>query len=263
VFTKLLGLNYIIVYKKGSENSVDDALSRRPDSSQSCYVVSFTKPKWLDLVVKRYDNDSSTKELITKLTLDDQVVPNFTWAGGLLRYKSRIWVGAYSELQLKLIYAMHKGHRSGAPVTYRRIKQMFAWKDMKEGIHEFVQSCLICQQAKPDRSKTPRLLQPLSVSDAAWQIISLDFVEGLPQSDSANCVLVVVDELTKYAHFLKLRHPYTVVTVAKLFLDQIYRLHGMPQSIISNRDKIFTSLFWKELFHLSQVQLRMSSVYHP
>lgn len=74
---------------------------------------------------------------------------------------------------------------------------------------------------------------------------------------------MVVDSFIKYAHFLALSHPYTAVSVAKLFLNQVYKLHGMPTAIISDRDRIFTSKFWSELFHLADVKLRMSSSYHP
>jgi hypothetical protein len=155
------------------------------------------------------------------------------------------------------------GGHLGVPVTYRRMKQIFAWKGMKSVVQDFVQSCVICQQAKPDKAKSPGLLQPMPMPNAAWQIISIDFVECLPLSGNANCILVVVDKFTKYAHFLLLKHPYTAMTVSKLFLDQVYRLHGMPLFIISDRDKVFTSLFWRELFSLAQIQLRMSTAYHP
>jgi hypothetical protein len=144
-----------------------------------------------------------------------------------------------------------------------RIKNLFAWHGMKSAVHTFVQTCLTCQQSKPDRSKLPGLLQPLQVPSHAWKIISLDFVEGLPTSGSANCILVVVDSFTKYGHFLPLHHPFTATTVAKLFMNQIYRLHGLPSAIVSDRDKIFTSKFWSELFRLADVTLNMSSSYHP
>lgn len=112
---------------------------------------------------------------------------------------------------------------------------------MKKAVHLFVKSCSVCQQANPDRSKLPGLLRPLPVPSSAWQIISLDFVEGLPASDSANCVLVVVDSLTKYGHFIPLRHPFTAVVVAQSFMSNVYKLHGMPSIIVSDRDRIFTS----------------------
>jgi hypothetical protein len=164
-------------------------------------------------------------------------------------------VGSDPELKLQLIaivYDSSVGGHSGVPVTYRRMKQLFAWKGTRTSVQDYVQSCMICQQAKPNRAKSLGLLQT----------ISMDFVEGLPQSSHATCIMVVIDKFTKYGHFLPLKHPYTSVSVAKLFLDEVYRLHGMPLSIISDRDKIFTSKFWRELFSLAQAQLSMSSVYH-
>jgi hypothetical protein len=91
----------------------------------------------------------------------------------------------------------------------------------------------------------------------------MDFVEGLPQSGQANCILVVVDFFTKYRHFIALHHPFTAPVVAKLFMNQVYRLHGMPSAIVSDRDRIFTSKFWSELFRLADVKLQLSSSYHP
>lgn len=149
------------------------------------------------------------------------------------------------------------------PVTYMRMKKLFAWKGMKAAVHSFVQTCLVCQQAKPDRTKLSGLLQPLEVPQHAWQIISMDFVEGLPQSGQANCILVVVDFFTKYRHFIALHHPFTASVVAKLFMNHVYRLHGMPSAIVSDRDRIFTSKFWSELFRLADVKLQLSSSYHP
>lgn len=134
---------------------------------------------------------------------------------------------------------------------------------MKSVIRDFVSACLTCQQAKPDHSRLPGLLQPLPVPAAAWQMISLDFVEGLPKSRNANCILVVVDSFTKYAHFLPLLHPFTTAGVTKAFMNNVYRLHGLPSVIISDHDHIFTGSFWKKLFRLADVSLHMSSSYHP
>lgn len=99
--------------------------------------------------------------------------------------------------------------------------------------------------------------------ESLWQIISMDFIEALPRSQSYTCILVVVDLFTKYANFLPLRHPFTTLTVAKLFHDQVYKHHGLPQSIVSDRDRVFLSNLRRELFRLADVQLRMSSAYHP
>ncbi|KAL0355853.1 UNVERIFIED_CONTAM: hypothetical protein Sradi_4032200 [Sesamum radiatum] len=91
----------------------------------------------------------------------------------------------------------------------------------------------------------------------------MDFIEGLPASEGKDSVLVIVDRLTNYSHFLPLKHPYTTASIAKVFFDHIYKLHGLPVSIVSDRDKIFTSKLWKELFTLAGVSLNMSSAYRP
>lgn len=91
----------------------------------------------------------------------------------------------------------------------------------------------------------------------------MDFVEGLPESKSKDFILVVVDRFTKYAHFIALAHPYTAATVASLFWKRIHSLHGIPESIVTDRDKVFVSNFWQALFKLLGTQLHYSSAYHP
>jgi len=177
--------------------------------------------------------------MIAKLLIDPASVPQFTLRDGVLRYQNRIWIGANPELQQKILEACHSsalGGHSGFPATYTRMKQLFAWTGMKSAVRKFVQTCLTCQQAKPDRARLPGLLQPLPVPSSAWQIVSLDFVEGLPRSKHGNCILVVIDSFTKYGHFLPLSHPFTAARVAQLFLNQVYKLHGLPEVIISDRD---------------------------
>jgi hypothetical protein len=155
------------------------------------------------------------------------------------------------------------GGHSGFPVTYKKLKQLFAWQGMKIATKTFVRSCASCQQAKPNKAEYPGLLSPLPIPEGAWHIISLDFIEGLPTSGKDNCILVVVDKFSKYAHFVPLHHPFTVAVVAQQFLHQVYRVHGMAMAIILDRDHIFTSQLWQEFFRLANVKLQMSSAYHP
>jgi len=89
------------------------------------------------------------------------------------------------------------------------------------------------------------------------------FCGGATQSGNANCIFVVIDYFTKYGHFLPIHHPITAASIAKVFMQQVYRLHGMPAAIVSDRDRVFTSTFWRELLRLADVLLRMSSAYHP
>jgi IS30 family transposase len=91
----------------------------------------------------------------------------------------------------------------------------------------------------------------------------MDFVEGLPKSEGFDTILVVVDIFFKYAHFISLKHPYTAQGVAQVFLDTMVKLHGAPKTIVSDRDKVFTSSFWTQLFHLMGAKLLFSSAYHP
>lgn len=112
---------------------------------------------------------------------------------------------------------------------------------MKAQVHAYVQSCFTCQQAKPDRSRLPGLLQPLPVPNGSWQVVTMDFIEGLPKSGAADCIMVVVDKFSKFAHFIPLLYPFSAATVAKLYMDHVYKLYCLPQAIITNHDRIFTS----------------------
>lgn len=266
LYSKLAGLQYRIVYKKGSDNVAADALSRYPGEAQVFHISQCT-PTWVQEVIQHYQNDPVAQELLVQLavTASNSSSP-FTLTQGIIRYKGRVWLGNNLPLQSKVISALHDsaiGGHSGFPVTYKRIKQLFYWKGMKSDILKFVQTCGTCQQAKPDRSRYPGLLSPLPIPPHAWHSISMDFIEGLPKSGSMDCILVVVDRFSKYSHFLALSHPFSAAKVAKLFLDNIYKLHGMPDSIVSDRDRVFTSNFWQQLFTLTGTQLCMSSAYHP
>jgi hypothetical protein len=264
-FTKLLGLRYKIQYRRGAENGVADALSRRQHPVE---VLAISSPvhDWLLELQQWYASDAAAQGLLAQLALQPAGSSLFTLRNGVILFKHRIWLGSNKTLQTRVMLALHSspiGGHSGAPVTLQKIRQLFYWPSMRADILQFVQACVVCTQAKPDRSKYPGLLQPLPVPKASWEVISMDFVEGLPSSGSVNAILVVVDKFSKFAHFVPLRHPFTAESVAKLFLDHIYRLHGLPVAIISDRDRVFTSKFWQTLFRLAGVELRMSSAYHP
>lgn len=264
VFTKLLGLQYKIIYRQGHSNRVADALSHR--ISPEINAVSEVVPQWLTDVQNDYSHDPAAQSLMAKLALDPSAVPHFTLTNGLLRCKGRIWLGNDKVLQQRLVAALHTspiGGHSGIPVTYSRLKNLFAWKNMKTTVQQFIQTCQICLQAKPDRSAYPGKLQPLPVPSGAWETIIMDFIAGLPSSGHANCILVVVDKFTKYAHFIPLSHPYTASSVAQVFFVNVYKLHGLPSAIISDRDPVFTSNFWQHLFKITGTDLKLSSSYHP
>jgi hypothetical protein len=91
----------------------------------------------------------------------------------------------------------------------------------------------------------------------------MDFITGLPKSGNKSVIMVVVDRLSKYAHFCALKHPFIASTVAQIFMDQVFKLHGMSHSIVSNRDPTFTINLWQELFKIQGIDLHLSIAYHP
>ena len=129
---------------------------------------------------------------------------------------------------------------------------------MKSNLKRFIRECDICQRIKSDTSSPSSLLQPLSIAITPWTDVSLDFVEGLPKSMGYEVILVVVDRVTKYVHFVLVSHPYNAAKIASLYVHHIFKLHGMPSSTVSDRDATFTSLFWFELFRSQGTVLAMS-----
>jgi transposase InsO family protein len=128
---------------------------------------------------------------------------------------------------------------------------------------EHVCACEVSQQNKVENLHPVGLLQPLDVPMIVWAHVSMDFMEGFPRVNGKTIILTIMDLFSKYAHFLPMSHPYTTTSVAKVFFDAIIKLHGIPESIVSDRDPVFTSKFWIELFTLSGIKLQLSSAIHP
>jgi hypothetical protein len=217
-------------------------------------------------VINSYVSDPDAQRRLAELAISSPDEHGYDLKQGLIRFQGRIWLGANTALQTKLISALHSsavGGHSGIQATYQRIKRLFAWHGMKVSVTEFVQQCKVCQHAKHLNTHPAGLLQPLPVPEGAWRDITMDFVEGLPCSEGYNAILVVVDRFTKFSHFVPLRHPFTAPQVARIFVDSVVKLHGMPHSITSDRDKIFTSNFWKLLFQSLGTKLQFTTAYHP
>lgn len=220
---------------------------------------------WLQNLQDIYAQDPEAVKLLQELSIKSPS-GHYELVKGIIYYKSRVWIGNATDLQQQILSTLHDsavGRHSGSEATYNRVKRLFAWPHLQKTVKTFVSQCAICQQAKTERVAYPGQLSLLPVPDSSWKCISMDFIEGLPKSKSFNCILVVVDRFTKYAHFLPLSHPFNAPQVATLFMDNIFKLHGLPKSIVSDRDKIFTSKFWRGLFNLLGIKLHMSSSYHP
>lgn len=267
---KLMEYDYTIEYKSGKENLVADALSRSPnlkgEEAESCQVIAVVVPEWVQDIKKSYETDIQAHKILNMIGTTADPDGNYQLESGLLKYKGRLYVGESTDIKHQLLTVYHSsafGGHSGIRATYHRIKKLFYWPGMKKSIENHIKACPTCQVTKAEHIHIPGLLNPLEIPDMAWTHITMDFIEGLPKSRGKDVILVVVDRLTKYAHFIALAHPYTVEQVVKAFMDNIHRLHGMPMVIVNDRDRVFTSKFFQEVFNSQKVQLRFSTAYHP
>jgi hypothetical protein len=177
-----------------------------------------------------------------------------------------LYLSKQSKLKSTVLSELHAtptvGH-SGFTKTYDGVKRSFFWDGMKQDVHNFVVECDVCQRNKGETVKSPGTLQSFPIPPAIWWDISMDFIVGLPKSGNKSVIVVVIDCLSKYAHLCALQHPFTTSIMAQLFMDQVFKLHGMPHSIVSDHNPTFTNNFLQELFKLQGTQLHLITTYHP
>ena len=141
-------------------------------------------------------------------------------------------------------YTMHPGSNK----MYHTLREHYWWRAMKKDVAEFVYKCLICQHVKAEHQRPAGLLQSLPIPQWKWEKITMDFVVGLPCCQSGyDAIWVIVDRLTKSAHFLPMKNSDSIEKLAELYVKEIVRLHGTPVSIVLDRDPRFTSRFWPSL----------------
>ncbi|CAJ2659203.1 unnamed protein product [Trifolium pratense] len=252
----------VLVKKKdGTWRFCTDYRALNAITVKDCFPI----PTFIDEIRAALKKDQNLVEIILKC-ISGKAPIQYTMKDGLLYWKQRLVIPKESDLLNKVLYEFHTspiGGHAGITRTIARITSQFYWPDMKTDIWDYVQKCVICQQAKTIHTSPAGLLQPLPIPSQVWEDIAMDFITGLPPSQSYTTIMVVVDRLTKYAHFIPMRSDYTSKSVAEVFMQNIVKLHGMPKSIVSDRDKVFTSNFWQQLFKLQGTSLAMSSAYHP
>ena len=263
--SKLMGYDYEICYRGGKENVAADGLSRITATQLLAMTVSEVSSSLLEQIKQSWTLDPNVQQLLTQIQQGETPL-HYSYSQGLLYRKGRLVVGRQKDLHSTIIQAFHDssfGGHSGIAVTVKRVSALFCWKTLRKDVRNYVRVCQICQRYKADLFALGGLLQPLPIPWAIWVDVSLDFIEGLSKSRGSDTILVVVDRLSKYAHFLALAHPFTAAGVAQLYFDNIFKLHGVPKTLVSDRDKVFLSQFWQELFKLHHVSLHMSTAYHP
>jgi transposase InsO family protein len=179
----------------------------------------------------------------------------------------KIKVGTRSVREIVISEAHTLLAHLGANKTLIYLRDQVWWKEMTTDVRAFCESCIVCKRTKPSNQKPYGLLHPLPVPTQPWEVIGIDFVGPLPQSKDRDAtydsITVVIDLLTSMVHLVPSRTNYTARQVAELVFEHIYKLHGLPKAIVSDRDSLFTSIFWKHLHQLIGTQLKMSSAYHP
>ena len=156
------------------------------------------------------------------------------------------------------------GGHLGMDRTMERLSRVAYWPNMEKSVRDYIRTCTACQLNKPSNLKPPGLLQPLPIPTRNWDCISMDFITRLPVTNNGfDAILVVVDRLTKMAHFLPTHTNVDAEQAARVFFQFVFRLHGLPSSIVSDRDPKFTSKFWQALFKATGSSLDMSTSRHP
>ena len=275
--TTLSEYNYTIVYRKGHLNVVPDALSRRPDYELSMLDVSgnvsqvnvaipglskeaYLADKYFGPIYKRASTTTSEDSM-------DQFGYLISDQGLLyLRDSSRVCVPDIPELKASLLKSFHDepsaGHQ-GVDRTYQLARDLLYWPGMYNAVRHYVESCHLCSINKSRTAKQNGLLQPLPIPERPWEAISMDLVTQLPESkEKHDAIVVFVDRFSKQAVFAPTVTSATAQDLAKLFFHHVYRYHGVPRSIVSDRDTRFTSAFWTSLFSLLNTSLDLSTAYH-
>nr|GEX31103.1 peroxidase 64 [Tanacetum cinerariifolium] len=170
-----------------------------------------------------------------------------------LLYRKRLVLPRTSQWIPKLFLESHSsatGGHEGNTKTYHRMASELYWSGMRKDIARMVSECVVCQRQKYSTLAPSGLLQPLELPEKVWDEVTMDFIDGLPKSEGFTVILVVVDLLSKYAHFVPLRHPYTASTVAAIFMREVIRLHGVPKAMVTDRDKEWSRwLSWAEYWY--------------
>jgi hypothetical protein len=210
--------------------------------------------------------DAKLKE-IRQLIRDNKIGDFSEDSQGTLWLGKRICVPNLNPIKESILREAHDSAYSihpGSTKMYKDLRTHYWWYGMKRDIAEYVSLCDNCQWVKAEHQRQAELLQPLKIPEWKWEEIGMDFIVGLPYTQVGyDSIWVIVDRLTKVAHFIPVKTTYSGAKLADLYMSRIVCLHGVPKKIVSDRGSQFTSKFWEKLHESMDTKLNFSSTYHP
>uniref|UniRef100_A0A670ILS5 Gypsy retrotransposon integrase-like protein 1 n=1 Tax=Podarcis muralis TaxID=64176 RepID=A0A670ILS5_PODMU len=269
--------DFRIEYIPGDNNVIADALSRKPQYLEEAAPAAarhiFAPQAWactsaavdLEAVRRALQADPFAQSKMEEVRRGTAKDDEFQIRDGLLTRKGALYVPG-DDLRAKVLQQLHDapsaGH-FGKEKTTELVARDFWWPQMRGEVAEYVARCDTCQRSKPVHQKPAGLLEPLETPLQPWERVALDFVTDLPSSRGKTAVLVVVDLFTKMAHFIPCAKVATAEQTAKLFIDHVFKVHGLPRSILSDRGRQFVSSFWQKLLGILHVKISLSLARHP
>ena len=284
---ELAQYDFKIVFRPGAQNGKADALTRRsgdlPEEGDERarpvqalipaekFSLSATSTKHDQDILDALSNDPLAQEIFEALrngSKKHKTIPlgECQISEGLLLINNLVYVPDTPDLFLRILKTCHDHPAAGHPgqaATYELVSRDYWWPKMRQTIAQYVRNCDTCTRIKPVRHAPYGLLKPLQVPFRKWSSVSLDLVTGLPMSNGFDALLVVVDRLSKMAHYIPTTTDVNSKQVAKLFFDNVFRLHGIPDSIVSDRGTQFVSELIRALTDLVGIQQKVSTAFHP
>ncbi|KAI3774607.1 hypothetical protein L1987_49166 [Smallanthus sonchifolius] len=252
----------------GKANVVADALSRKERvKTLRVRALGLTIHTNLTTQIRMAQHEAIKEENIQNEALRGMIKQLEPKSDDTLYFMNRIWVTRFGNLRELVMDEAHKSRYSihlGSDKMYKDLKELYWWPNMKGDIATYVSKCLTCSKVKAEHQKPSGLLQQPEIPQWKWEQISMDFITKLPKTSSGyDTIWVIVDRLTKSAHFLPIKETDKTEKLAKLYIKEIVARHGVPISIISDRDSRFVSRIWKSLQEAMGTRLDMSTAYHP